>query len=419
MIRLFGLFIFFLFFSSASFGGDLFGPATPQTGVNQMNFENDLSPLSNFFDNGLSEVEVIGMGENIHGTHEPHTIRFNVIKLLVQKYHFRIVAFEAPWTSSLITTKYVENCQGDLKSAQMGLVFGAWYDQSVGDLLQWLCQFNQQHPKDKVTLFGFDIQNPSKGDKVYLSKFFQKVDPNYFAQITDLAKCTQWGDPSQSSTDLSICDNQLKLISKRIFDFEQTYITASSPYEVFLAKISIRSIQAWQYENFFLAAQDLSKGYESRDSGMADLFNNFRSLYGQKKAIIYAHNYHVAFNMDHRDPQQDIVAKSMGTFLKNQFREKYFSIGFIAYETQINHKIFPDPPWTNPPLPIDAESIEKKLHAIGFTSGFIQPNKGFLLSNVTYKFNDQGYQWQQAGNPFDYYDLLFFSDKSGPLIYPY
>jgi hypothetical protein len=231
-----------------------------------------------------------------------------------------------------------------------------------------------------------------------------------------LAKCTQLGDPAQSSADLTLCISQLDLILARINDFKQSYTARSSSYEVFLSQTSVKSIRAWQYENSYHASHDIPKEYESRDSGMADVLSNFREFFRDPKTILYAHNHHIAFNMDHRDPHTNIVAKTMGTFLKNKLGQQYFSIGFLAYETQVNHKLFPDPPFTNPPLPMDALSIEKKLHGIGFTSGFIQPGKGFLIPGVGYKFNDDGYAWQQTGNPFDYYDLLFFSDKSAPLI---
>lgn len=331
----------------------------------------------------------------------------------MEKLGYRAIAIEAPWTSSIAyTKKFVETCHGDIQVAQKALIFGAWYDASIQDLLEWLCQYNTSQPNNKVTFFGVDIQNPGAYDIAYLKNFFKVVDPGFLSSIQGLNQCSVFTDPEKPIN--SDCILALKYAKKRLITRRLFYEHATSKERVFLADVAVKSIWVWQFDN---ATSDFAEINRIRDEGMAELFIKLRNFYAwSKKTIIYAHDHHVGFNMDQRSPSTDYVAASMGTILKRHFSDRYFALGFLAYQTLVNRDIFPANEFADLPLASGATSIELRLHKLNFQSGLLLFNRGFTSHSMNYLFNDTGYQWSQNDRPSNYYDGVFYSDVCPPMI---
>ena len=349
------------------------------------------APISDFhaLSSMIHGAEVVGLGEPTHGSHAFHQARLKFVQYLVTVEGFRALGFESSWSKALSSAEYVKSCRGDRKRALMGLQFIAWMDTSVLELLDWLCHYNVEHPGDPVRLFGFDVQY-AMGDKRVIRDFFDRVDPSYYVTI-------------KSQIDASA---RMKL--------RQTeYEGASSRSEVFFAKTALTSLGAFQLQQLYGGSTSLDEfrqGFESRDAGMANIFQTMRSsLAGNPKTVIYAHNYHIADNS--QELPGAAGAKSMGTILSERLGNNYAAIGSIGYRVELNGTYFK---W-NPP-PTDPRSVELNLHQTGESYLLVDTKSSLFAPGVAYPLQDQGFGGFSVV-PARHYSGFFFTDYSAPLEY--
>ncbi|MBI3556773.1 MAG: erythromycin esterase family protein [Deltaproteobacteria bacterium] len=160
--------------------------------------------------------------------------------------------------------------------------------------------------------------------------------------------------------------------------------------------------------------KDHELSMSARDKGMADVF--FAQLERRRpgaKAIIYAHNNHIARAMEDRLPFKSpkFARERMGSFLAERFGSKYVSIGFLGYDIKLNHHLFKS--FIEPPIPISKSSIERRLHDTGAKEVFVDLSKGFLQDERWYDIQDNGIRATAA--PGRHYTGLYFVDFSPPL----
>ena len=82
--------------------------------------------------------------------------------------------------------------QGDPLDAVTEGLFTVWAAQSVLELVAWMCSYNQLHPEDPVSFWGFDIQQPWHDSRLLLDFIEQSVTS--VAGLTDgLERCNGYG----------------------------------------------------------------------------------------------------------------------------------------------------------------------------------------------------------------------------------
>jgi hypothetical protein len=108
----------------------------------------------------VGEAEVVGLGESAHTSGGYYRSKQRLFRYLVEELGFRAFAFESPWSDAELVKEYVETCEGDSRNAVVGGLFPAWECETVLEMVEWMCEYNQAHPDDPVGFWGFDIQQP-------------------------------------------------------------------------------------------------------------------------------------------------------------------------------------------------------------------------------------------------------------------
>jgi len=90
----------------------------------------DLLPLREMVD----AASVVGLGESVHGTAEETTLKFRVLRLLVQRMGFRSLAWEEDWTLGRRLDAYIRGGQGNLGSL-MSRMSDQWQTHEVRRVL--------------------------------------------------------------------------------------------------------------------------------------------------------------------------------------------------------------------------------------------------------------------------------------------
>ena len=309
------------------------------SGVEETLPSSELQPLQSI----LRQAEVVGLGEASHTTRGFSRAKFRLFKYLVERAGFRVFGFESPWIDTERVARYVETCEGSADDAIKGL-FGVWQNESVRDLVEWMCQYNQTNPEDPLALYGFDHQqgwNDARALQALLVGFGLAEDNNRVA----------W---------LSECEGARSLSAARYFANRQVpvrleghqhcmtalnrgwrFLTRRGPRlvangrigarDLAWARIHLVGLRAWQEQMFYFES-DPPRSFEARDAGMAYIAQEIRDLlFPGAKTALWAHNAHLASGGKFLPQTLD-----MGYFLKEDLGNRYEAIGLIALETAID-----------------------------------------------------------------------------------
>ncbi|MGI3198688.1 erythromycin esterase family protein [Streptomyces sp. GLT-R25] len=105
----------------------------------------------------VKDAEVVGLGEASHGSQDFFRMKHRVFRYLVEQKGFRTFSLELAWSSGLRLNDYVLNGKGNLKDIANEEFQGAyriWNNQDYINLIEWMRDYNRQHPKDKVQFMG-------------------------------------------------------------------------------------------------------------------------------------------------------------------------------------------------------------------------------------------------------------------------
>ncbi|MBW2258743.1 MAG: erythromycin esterase family protein [Deltaproteobacteria bacterium] len=229
---------------------------------------------------------------------------------------FRAYAWESPWDDALVASEYVQTCDGTSREALHSL-FGVWWDPSVQDTLEWMCAWNQDHPDDPLYFFGWDIQQGAD-DGIRLQAFLETGAPEVASTLyAGIATCAGVGHPSMASfygsadylayengqvsandntasaNDNTACHDGLDAIDAHIDANEAALEAATSADEVFLARMSVISLGAYEDE-MYLDPTSYVLSFEARDEANAEVLLAWREHFVPgDKVVIWAHNAHI------------------------------------------------------------------------------------------------------------------------------
>ena len=289
----------------------------------------ELNSPNLFFDffkskSNSNEIKIIGMGEATHGTKEFFNIKKETFKFLALHYNYRIFGIEASFGGCSYINDYVSSGTGNIDSVILNFDFWTWRTEEVKDLILWIKDFNlDKSQNEKIIFYGFDMQNIYSPIQ-YLNTFFNHTKIENSKKLHEIIK---------PITQLSELDVYKKLENK-ILHFSDTLFQIHDLINDWLQnnKAEIQSIHSERQfrllqfcsDNYYQAIKNLSAGYYYRDSCMAV---NITKIQQQEdaKMFIWAHNGHI--NLSNLDKISG--SKPMGAYLKSNYREKYYSIGFV------------------------------------------------------------------------------------------
>lgn len=311
----------------------------------------DLEPLRGI----VGKATTVGLGESVHTSGGFYEMKDRTIRYLVQRLGFRAVAIESPWIDADRVAAYVQTCEGTPEDALKGL-FGVWQSAEVRDLVQWMCEWNRSHrkPQDKLSFFGFDIQQP-QNDRPALTAFLVRTDvPADSPWITALAACSGQGVIDTSDASYAQCTQGLQQIDAYFQQNADTIVQQTSQKDFEIAKLNLTGLRAWEDESYYYTRNNVLS-LNARDQAMAYAFGVLRGLRVPKaKTVVWAHNFHLSKG-------KISGAQPMGSYLAQSLGTSYANLALVAHEVDID--------WlrigcgaADPPLP---DSVEELLHALG------------------------------------------------------
>ena len=368
-----------------------------QPGIYRMNGIEETLPTRDLKRLGklLRGVDVVGLGEAVHTTRGFSRAKFRLFQYLVEKRGFRVFGFESPWVEAERVAAYVATCGGQAEQALGGL-FGVWQNESVLELVRWMCDYNRDHPEDPVHFYGFDHQqgwDDAPRLKGYLTRF----------GIAPTSKRVKWLDDCEGATSASAADYDSNRDDVVPLDRHERCLEALAASEKFLdrrarrlirrgvataeeiewARIHLSGLRACQIEIFDLDT-DFDRSFQARDEAMAYIAAKIRELrFPEAKTALWAHNAHIAMGGGFV-PGVD----TMGVFLERSFGKRYQPIGLVALQSSIDWPGVGCGP-LDPSLTV---SVERRLSQLGEEFLFVDldfpgTDEPFLEPGATYYLN--------------------------------
>ena len=369
----------------------------------------DLEPLKQL----IGKATVVGLGESIHTSGGYYVSKHRVFRYLVEKAGFRALGFQSSWAAADRVAAYVKTCQGSPEDALLGFD-GVWQSAEVRDLIVWMCDWNRSHKKakDKLTLFGFDVQQPEV-DGPALIAFLRRLgvgeeDP----LIAGTERCNGVGEPPVPlgnpvpAEDNAACMESLDAIAQKFGREAKQIIKKTSKKDFEGAKVALAGLRGNQGYSFFVRSNP-PLADELRDGAMATVLRSMQTLRLPKKTklAVWAHNFHLS-KAPLPGPQGD--TRTMGTFLTEALGSGFFVAGFIGWDVSVDA----GPTLCGVTNLAGAASLESRLHGLGELYLLVDPKVG---SSVL----APGTPLQVSGSVIDarnHYDALVFLDESARMI---
>ncbi len=302
---------------------------TPISSLTPTSSTADLATLNAF----VADKQIVALGESTHGTSEFVTFRHRMIQHMVQQLNFRVLSVETNFSTAQNINDYILGGAGTGLSAVQSIKNSWVYNnQEFVQLIEWLREYNNgQSAANKVTFYGFDNQTcePSaKRVQAYISQF----DPSYVSAFNTTSKHFL-NDFEEYFTKYSN-EQLLKILPTAVSDFRNQWNTISTYLQsnkaALIAKSGERAyeltLRHWkivqQTFNGFIYVEDELKGFNYRDTTMADNVDWIQKFENSKKIILWAHAGHSGNN--------NTTTTQMGYHLKQRHQANYYTVGFFT-----------------------------------------------------------------------------------------
>jgi erythromycin esterase len=317
----------------------------------------DLAPLRRM----VGKATVVGLGEAWHTSGGFYKMKHRIFRDLVENKGFRVFAIETHWAAGEKADRYVQTCAGSPKDA-IDLHMSVWHSGELGDLVQWMCEWNQAHPDDRVHYFGFDIQLPDH-DGPGLIAFLGRIGiPQRHAWVEGIRQCEgvtrmHYPDPIPAEVHEQ-CMAALREIEGHFKSNGESIRERTSRDDFDRAELQLLSLKGWQEQVFYIgddyAGEDFERGFNSRDAAMAEVFFRLRDKqFPKAKTVVWAANIHVARALVPNG------ARPIGSFLADRLGSDYVSFALAGWRSELDY--FGE-------CPVEAAvpgSVEERLHALG------------------------------------------------------
>lgn len=266
----------------------------------------------------LQDRRIVGMGEATHGTKEFFQMKHRLLEFLVSECDYNVFAIEANFSESLAINDYVLHGKGDPKKALAGIYFWTWNTEEVLAMIEWMRQWNADHPAGPPLWFmGVDMQF-AQGAATALRDFLRSHQPEvyekYAEDIDYLAEKNLYHTDPGTKARLK---QTALLLDQQVAAHAAEWGQGMSEHDLQMVRMHARICRQ--------ATMDFNKknGF-SRDSCMAE---NTRFVLeqlagGNNKVALWAHNGHV--QKSSKTPNY----LTQGTHLKNWYGDDYYVIGF-------------------------------------------------------------------------------------------
>lgn len=254
-----------------------------------------------------SGAQLIGIGDNVHGSSSVFKLKNIISKNLIENEDFTLLAIEdSPCTGEALN-QYISGAT-DAEAGEMNVMYA---NAEFKNFLSWLKTYNQSAAK-KVRIFGVDV-NARYEDQI---KYIDRSTSNKYSARLDSIR--------------SIMDAALKNWNPNVripFSEEQKQYYRATLEHIKEAVLSLdidrtQKILLDYYTGNLL--NYLTFDFREREKQMAGNISWLLSQHPNEKMIYLAHNSHVG--------NHETSHKKTGSWLKEQFNDAYYIIGCCYFD---------------------------------------------------------------------------------------
>ena len=331
------------------------------------------------FKNMVGPAQIIALGESTHGTSEFFRLKHRLLAYAIRELGVRVFAIEDNQLIVERVNQYVHGGPGTARASMYGM-FGVWQNEEVHNMIQWVRNYNDQHPGDKVDFVGFDMQNlqlplDSLSGFLQLRSTVLHQRVNLLLENLKREGARHW--MASDSAKLSWFENAEECLD--LLKEEEANWLANAKSQQDSSEIH-RGIQYAKLVKQF--AENAYKGHISlyRDKAMAE---NINWILDRKdpdtKMLIWAHDNHISRG-EHPDEELNMYfGISMGAHLAKQYGLAYKAFGMSTYQgeywAQVSYSNFRQ--LACPLFPGPVGSLDEALHQVG-----LQKNNPILLLDL-------------------------------------
>ena len=237
----------------------------------------------------LSNASLVGIGEGTHRANEMFQAQSDIIKERIAHNNCRVVFIEADASDvSVISEAMKEGDKEKVTKLLRELSFYTLSNKGINDLINYITEWNKEHPNDPVKLVGLDVQ--TRGATKLLREAAQKMDVinplqsniKTFCELWDIA-CALEKKRQEEQEDSGPLQEMWKEIYQSGLDLLQRLVDSQS-------KVACDSLAQWAR----LRSLPDEEGSSGRDALMAERINSYSLEVGVSAAVI-AHNGHLTF----------------------------------------------------------------------------------------------------------------------------
>jgi len=378
-----------------------------------------------FFKKACGNASLIAVGESTHGTSEFFRLKNRLLEYAVKQMGVRIFAMEDNAVIVERVNNYIHGGTGSARASMYGM-FSVWQTEEVHAMIQWLREYNDQHPGEMVEFVGFDLQHLGRAADslfAFLNRKDRVLKDTVSAWISGLTK-----NESEHYMATDSMKNSWYQVTEKMFQF-----IVNRKKEWLLKAIDQKDSreveQGIQYANLVREyAHNLYSGHLSlyRDVAMAENISWILSMHKPgTRILIWAHDNHVSRG-DHPLKDYNIYnGISMGSHLSKKYGSDYkcFSLSSYTglYWAQISYTNFKQVEC--PLLPGPLGSLDEALHRVAQSRKneflFLDLHKAreqkWLEKPIPVRFANHvnieyGY-WTRFSMPYQF-DGIFFMDTT-------
>jgi erythromycin esterase-like protein len=266
----------------------------------------------------LKENTILGLGEASHGTHEFSVEKNHIIQYLITNKNYKFIGFESAYAVMERINTYVLTGKGDLKQIMQPLRL--FCTKEIYDLFQAIKVYNDNQPlKNKVTLFGFDIdytKNDIDSSANYCLNYLGKYPDQYPHAKAAMPILKRITAPDFGNL-YELSDDEMAIISGLNDAVKAKGQSGDKDFGQFKKRLSL------------LYQGTLVSNPLARDEFMAENIAGIQQK-NKAKTIIWSHNVHVA-----KDTTM-AMCKGMGYYVRQKYGSQYYTIAFDTFKGSVN-----------------------------------------------------------------------------------
>ncbi len=280
----------------------------------------------------VGETKIIALGEATHGTSEFFTLKHRILAFSVKELGVRAFGLEGNMLTVEKINKYVLGGEGPAQKSMWG-IFAVWYNEEVLAMVEWVRNYNDEHPDDPVQFVGYDMQEldpPLDSLYAFLEKRSSKLLKSVSNKLKDLKQNGNNYFMAADSTKLNWYNSATAAFSE-IKKQETIWLEASKS-----ERERREIIWGIQYANLIKQfAENVYKGHLSfyRDEAMSENISWFLdNAKPNTRMVIWAHDYHIS-RAEHPNEEYNVYwGLSMGNHLSKQYGKDYKAFGISTYQ---------------------------------------------------------------------------------------